>query len=314
MKKINGGVYPTMITPFKDEKIDYENVEKLVEWYIEKGCTGIFAVCQSSEMIYLSLQERVELSRAVIKQANGRINIVSSGHCGNSIEEQAAEVEAIAETGADAVVLVSNRFDLHGEGDDVWLKNAEELLKKTDESISFGIYECPRPYKRLLTPRILDWCLKTGRFKFIKDTCCNPDTLTERLEQLKGSDLLFFNANAQTLLHSLEHGGAGYSGIMANFHPDLYVWLYNNFKKNPEQAKKVSDVLSMMAWTENPAYPCTAKYYLRAFEGFNMQTYSRVVGESALTSYQKYCMKQLFDLTGETRSFLLTGAFGCDKI
>jgi 4-hydroxy-tetrahydrodipicolinate synthase len=304
MSIIQKGVYPTMITPYNDGKIDYKNVEKLVEWYIKNGCTGIFAVCQSSEMVYLSLQERVELSKRIVEQVGGRINVVSSGHCGNSIEEQEAEVEAIAETGADAVVLVSNRFDLHDEGDDVWLKNAEELLKKTDESISFGIYECPRPYKRLLTPRILDWCLETGRFKFIKDTCCNPDILSERLTRLNGSDLLLFNANAQTLLYSLERGGAGYSGVMANFHPDLYVWLCNNFKKDEKKAIKISDLLSIMAWTENPVYPCTAKYYLSEFEGFNIETYARVVDQRTLTSYQKYAMEELYRLTEETRKLI----------
>ncbi|MBQ7792788.1 MAG: dihydrodipicolinate synthase family protein, partial [Clostridia bacterium] len=86
-KKINGGIYPTMITPYKRSgEIDFDNVRKLVDWYIEKGCSGIFAVCQSSEMVYLSLKERVALAEAVVDQANGRINVVASGHCGNSIE------------------------------------------------------------------------------------------------------------------------------------------------------------------------------------------------------------------------------------
>ena len=38
-----------------------------------------------------------------------------------------------------------------------------------------------------------------------------------------------FNANAQTLLPSLELGAAGFSGVMANFHPDLYARLYQLF-------------------------------------------------------------------------------------
>ncbi len=31
---------------------------------------------------------------------------------------------------------------------------------------------------------------------------------------------------------------AGYSGVMANFHPDLYVWLCKNYKKQPEKAQE----------------------------------------------------------------------------
>ena len=128
---------------------------------------------------------------------------------------------------------MSNRFDIHNDGDDVWIKNAERVLNGISSDIPLGIYECPMPYKRLLTPKIIDWCTSTKRFKFIKDTCCDPDVLAHRLEQLNGSGCKLFNANIQTLLYSLKKGAAGYSGIMANFHPNLIVWLYENYEKQP---------------------------------------------------------------------------------
>ena len=67
--KVRGGVYPTMITPYKNGGIDYDAVEKLVEWYWNEGCDGIFAACQSSEIMFLSLEERVKLTRTVIAKA-----------------------------------------------------------------------------------------------------------------------------------------------------------------------------------------------------------------------------------------------------
>ncbi len=301
MKEINNGVYPTMITPYKDGKIDFDMVEKLVEWYIEKGCHGVFAVCQSSEMNFLSLKERVSLAKTVVDCAGGRISVVASGHCADSIEEQAEEINLISETGIDAFVWVSNRLDLHNDGDDEWIKNAEELMSITNKDIPLGIYECPKPYKRLLTPRILEWCKQTDRFSFIKDTCCDPDMLTDRLAQLKGSGIKLFNANGQTFLHSLQHGAAGYSGIMANYHPDLYVWLYENYLKDPKLAELISAKLSMAAFTEGPAYPCTAKYYL-GFEGLDMDVYSRSSDKKNLTPYQKLIMEQLYRLNTEMRS------------
>ncbi len=303
MKNINSGVYPTMITPYKDGKIDFEMVDRLTEWYIEKGCTGIFAVCQSSEMAYLSLRERVELSRAVVDCANGRVSVVASGHCADSIEEQAEEINRISETGADAFVLVSNRLDLHNDGDDLWIKNAEAMLGMTDKNLQLGIYECPKPYKRLLTPKILEWCKQSGRFSFIKDTCCDPNILTERLEILKGSGIKLFNANGQTLLHSLKHGAAGYSGIMANYHPDLYVWLCENYTSNAELAELISAELSMAAFTEGPAYPCTAKYYL-GFEELDIDTYSRSCDKKNLTPYQKLVMEQLYKINTRLRELI----------
>lgn len=63
MKTING-IVPVMLTPFAaDERIDYPVLAKLIDWYLEKGVDALFAVCQSSEMQFLSLEERVELAR-----------------------------------------------------------------------------------------------------------------------------------------------------------------------------------------------------------------------------------------------------------
>ncbi len=290
---IKNGIYPTMITPYKNGKIDYANVEKLVSFYKESGCNGIFAVCQSSEMNFLSLRERVELAKRVVEFADGKMDVVASGHCAFSLEAQAEEINAISETGISAFVLVSNKLDIHNQGDDVFLDNMGKLLEMINPDMPLGIYECPMPYKRLLTEKILDWFIKTGRFAFIKDTCCDPDMLEARLRQLDGSGIKLYNANLQTLLHSLRHGAAGYSGIMANFYPALLVWLTEQFEKEPAKAEMLSDLLSMTAFTESPAYPCTAKYYL-GLKGFDMETYSRSSAQSNLTSYQKLVMEQLY--------------------
>ena len=42
MNKIACGVYPTMITPFRDGNIDYNAVEQIVKYYADSGCAGIF--------------------------------------------------------------------------------------------------------------------------------------------------------------------------------------------------------------------------------------------------------------------------------
>ena len=70
MPTFNYGAYPTMITPYKkDGSVDLDTAEKYVRWYFEKGCAGIFAVCQSSEIAYLSVDERVALNKRVYSVA-----------------------------------------------------------------------------------------------------------------------------------------------------------------------------------------------------------------------------------------------------
>lgn len=307
MKDINRGAFPTMITPYHDDNtVDYDAVRKITEWYIKEGCTGIFAVCQSSEMIYLSLEEKVRIAKTVVEtvKASGKnVSVVASGHTSDDMNAQIEEMTAMAQTGVDAIVWVSNRLDLHNDGDDVWIKNAQYLLSKLPEDIAIGIYECPFPYKRLLTPKILDWCISTGRFTFIKDTCCDPDMLLARLEQLNGTGVKLYNANSQTLLYTLQNGGAGFSGIMGNFHPDLYAWLCENYDKEPEKAQQVQNFIGLAAFTESLSYPLTAKYHMNTV-GVPMSLWSRSRDHKQFTKYQRMIVDDMIKAENDIRAII----------
>ena len=191
--------FPTMITPYKaDGTVDLDTVKRYVHWYHDAGCHGIFAVCQSSEIFFLSEDELVAINRTVFEtvqeiaaKGGRRMTVVSSGHVANDIDAQAKTLNRIAESGTDALILITNRLDLHNEGDDVWIANAERLLALLPANVKLGLYECPYPYKRLLTPRILKWCLQTGRFAFIKDTCCDAELIAHRIQLLEGKIQLF---------------------------------------------------------------------------------------------------------------------------
>lgn len=297
----NFGAYPTMITPYKkDRSVDYETVKKYVHWYADKGCDGIFSVCQSSEIFYLTLEERVKINRTVYETvneivANGgkRLTVVSSGHVSDTLDEQARELNAIVESGTDALILITNRLDPDNLGDDVWLENAKRLLEALPANIGLGLYECPYPYKRLVTPRILEWCKSTGRFYFMKDTCCDAALIRSRLEILRGSSFKLLNANCQTLLESLRDGAAGYCGIMCNYHPELYVWLCKNYNKQPEKAELIQSFLCMSGFTEvGLAYPLTAKYHMNLC-GVPTELVARNRRAPELTPYAESCMRQM---------------------
>ena len=256
------GVFPTMVTPFTEQgEIDYISVERLVEWYIERGVDGLFAVCQSSEMFFLSLDEKVQLAQFIKEKAAGRISIIASGHTSDSFEDQVMELNAMCQIGIDALVLITNRFAASDESDDLFLVRLEQLLKHIPEEMPLGFYECPHPYKRLLSPKVLEWCAQTGRFAFLKDTSCDLENMANKLA-VAGNRFKIYNANSATLLESLKLGVSGYSGVMANFHAELYVWLTKYFLASPQRAEQLSDILSMGSLIEKQIYPRNAKYFL----------------------------------------------------
>ena len=272
--KRTGGVWVTMVTPFTPAgAVDYPALEALVEWYIAKGVDGLFAVCQSSEMFFLSEEERVAIARFVVEKADGRVPVVVSGHVSGEMAAQIRELSRMAETGAQAVVLVTNRLAQQGEDESVWKANAVKLMEALP-GCTFGLYECPYPYKRLLSPELLRWCAETGRFAFLKDTCCDIAQIRARLAAVAHTDLKLFNANSATLLDSLRAGANGFCGVMANFHPELYVWLCKNWEEDPPRAELLADFATVASLAELQMYPVNAKYHLRRC-GVPMELMSR---------------------------------------
>lgn len=294
-----GGVWPVMLTPFTEEgKVDEKGLVELVDWYIENGVSGLFAACQSSEIFELTLEERLQIVDITVKAAKGRVPVVASGIIADDVEEQAKEINAVWALGVDAVILLTNRLAKEEESDAVWIANYEKLESLIGEDIKLGAYECPRPYKRLLTTEVIHKIVEKNRFYFLKDTCCDAAEIKRRLALVEGSNLKLYNANATTALESLKDGAAGYSGIMANFHPELYVWLCNNIEK--KTANDVQEVLTMASLIERQLYPVNAKYHLKEIEKLAVTTKSRVQDDSLLIETWKEEVKMMDRLCNRT--------------
>ncbi|MCL1794434.1 MAG: dihydrodipicolinate synthase family protein [Oscillospiraceae bacterium] len=273
MENIKDGVWATMITPFSEEgKIDYGGVDILVEWYINNGVDGIFAVCQSSEMFWLSAKERYDLAKHVIKAAGDRTEVIVSGNVEQDIRLQIKEARLLAELGPKAVVFVSNRLEDEGVETE-FLKSVDEIIKEMPEQMPIGIYECPHPKKRLLSEAECAYLAKSGRFAFLKDTSCDAAMMERRAAAVAGSPFKLYNANAATLYQSLKSGYSGYCGVMANYHPELYVWLCKNLRD--ERAKRLEKYLGLMSVMECRAYPQSAKRYLKLFENLDINHFCR---------------------------------------
>jgi 4-hydroxy-tetrahydrodipicolinate synthase len=266
MATIGPGVWPVMLTPFTASgAIDWEGVDQLVEYYVAAGAAGLFAVALSSEMYELTPEERPALAERVVGRVAGRVPVVASGTFGGSVGKTAAYVRRMSDTGVDAVVVLSCQVAAADESDDTWQANAERLLGLTGD-VALGLYECPTPYKRVLSAEQMGWAARTGRFTFHKDTCCQIGPIRAKIDAVRGTGFRFFNANAATLLDSLRAGGDGFSGIGANYFTDLYVWLCRYHADRPDLAQRLQRFLSIAEMTICHKYPASAKRF-RALDG-----------------------------------------------
>lgn len=285
MKEIKNGVWPVMITPFTaNNKIDFPAVKAIIDWYKANGCAGVFAVCQSSEMFFLNKEERLELAKTCIDYCHEvGLGVVVSGHVAADVQDQIIEAQAMIDMGADSYVFISNQFATPEESEEVVKERITYLLENI-KGDSFGIYECPYPYKRVISAELLKWIAETGKFAFLKDTCCSLDQLKAKCEAVKGTGLKIFNANGATLLESMRMGVAGYSGVMANFHADMYAWLCDHFADEDKQ-EKVEELMAYLgaaSTIECQVYPINAKYHMNLV-GVPMTLVSRTKDPELLT-------------------------------
>jgi 4-hydroxy-tetrahydrodipicolinate synthase len=218
--------------------------------------------------------------------------VIASGHISDSLTEQIKEINKIAETGIDTMILVTNNLAQKDESDDIWKQNMETLLGQIPDSLPLGLYECPHPYKRLLSTDLIQWITSTNRFYFFKDTSCDDRIIQHRLKTLKGTRMKLYNANSATLFATLTMGAAGYTGVMANFHPELYIKGIKLLEISSEKAEELFQFLSLASVIERQFYPVNAKYHLQ-LEGLPIQLYSRVKDHREFSSSQRLEVEHL---------------------
>jgi 4-hydroxy-tetrahydrodipicolinate synthase len=289
MKRKIDGIIPVMLTPFDDNgAIDWDGLGALIHWYLAKGAEGLFAVCQSSEMQCLSLAERTDIAEFTVKTVSGRVPVIASGHIADTPPDQAAELLAMAKTGIDGLVLVSNRLVGNVDGKNDRFHSFRAALGAVTASLPrdlpLGLYECPAPFRRLLTDDEIKFLADDPRFVMIKDVSCDLDIVTRRLGLVKGSGLAINNANAAIAHDAFKAGANGFCGVFNNFHPDLYRWLRDEGPSNADLADALAVYLALAASTEYMGYPKLAKLYHQRL-GTIESAFSRAVPENIVEKF-----------------------------
>lgn len=263
--KLPRGLWPVMLTPFlENNEVDVEGLRKLTAFYINAGAQGLFSNCLSSEMFQLTSEERMLVIRSVVDSAHGRVPVVATGTFSPDMGECAEFIKRVYETGVAAVIVVTNQVVDIQESDDIFKSRIELLLKLTGD-IPLGLYECPDPYKRLLSAEVMHWLGETGRFIYHKDTSCDPDAIKGKIKAVEGSPLSFYNADTATALISLQSGASGISPIGANFFPELYSFLIDGVNRGsaPEELTYLHAQLNVMDTLVDQYYPLSAKVFLQ---------------------------------------------------
>jgi 4-hydroxy-tetrahydrodipicolinate synthase len=109
-KLVIEGCLTALVTPFRNGRVDFEGLGRLVEWQIEQGVDGIVAVGTTGESATLDVDEHISVIAAAVKAARGRVPVIA-GAGGNATSEALELTRASEEAGADALLHVTPYYN-----------------------------------------------------------------------------------------------------------------------------------------------------------------------------------------------------------
>ena len=104
------GCFTAIVTPFKNDAVDYEGLEKLSEFQIKNGITGILAVGTTGESPVLSWDEHNRVIEMVAEKSKDNCICIAGAGSNNTKESLEGTKHAVA-VGADAVLLVDPYYN-----------------------------------------------------------------------------------------------------------------------------------------------------------------------------------------------------------
>ncbi|HEY5524907.1 MAG TPA: 4-hydroxy-tetrahydrodipicolinate synthase [Clostridium sp.] len=223
------GVWVPVITPFKDDKVDFDSYKRLVEHYIGEGASGIMPVATTGESPTLSENEYEEIVAKSMEIVNGRIPVMI-GLGGNNTKAVIEKLKMAEKHKVDGILSVSpyyNRPDQRGI-----YAHFNAISQSTDLDIM--LYNIPYRTGRNIENETLFKLAEKKNIIGVKDASGDYnktiDLLLNRPEGfsvLTGEDNLFYS--------SLLLGGDG--GIMASAHLRTkdFIQVYNDIKNNDHQ-------------------------------------------------------------------------------
>src|SRR5205085_10298714 len=104
------GTFTAVVTPFRNDAIDFAALEKLIEAQIAGGITGIVAVGTTGESPTLTHDEKHQVIERAIKTAKGRCQVIA-GAGTNSTRDSIEATKFAENAGADGALLVAPYYN-----------------------------------------------------------------------------------------------------------------------------------------------------------------------------------------------------------
>ena len=246
------GSMVALITPmYENGDIDFDALEKLVNFHIESGTKAIVSVGTTGESATLNHDEHIEVMKKTIEYSNGRIPVVA-GTGANSTSEAIELTEAAKDINADACLLVTPYYNKPTQ------EGLYQHYKKIAESVEIDqiLYNVPGRTGVDMSVDTVARLAEIPNIVGVKDATGNLNVAKLLIEKCP-EDFILLSGDDGTAIEFILMGGHGGISVTANVVPEILSNAYDlAIRGHSESAKdidlKISDLHSHLFIESNP--------------------------------------------------------------
>ena len=216
MQALHGSLV-ALVTPMNSKgDIDFNSLEKLIEWHIANDTNGIVSVGTTGESATLTVDEHLKVIEHTVKCVNGRIPVIA----GSGSNSTAQAIETTTEShriGADFSLLVTPYYNRPNQKGLI-----EHYIKIADEcNINQILYNVPSRTGCDILPETVEVLSKHQNIIGIKEAVNNQKRINELVKISKQSreDFLIFSGDDESFFNLITSGGHGVISVAANVIP-----------------------------------------------------------------------------------------------
>ena len=216
MSSVFTGSGVAIVTPFgKDEKIDYDVFEKLIEFQIANNTDAIIVCGTTGEGSTLTVDERLSLFRFAAEKIRGRAPLI----CGTGSNSTFFTLDVAKEAegcGADAHLMVTPYYNKTSQSG--LIKHYFYLADRLAKPII--VYNVPSRTGMNITPETYKELSRHRNIKAVKEADTNIVKL-QKAVYLCGNELDFYIGNDDMISSACAVGCKGAISVLANILPSF---------------------------------------------------------------------------------------------
>lgn len=221
-----------IVTPFKNNQVDFEKLGELLEWHINEKTDAIIICGTTGEAATMTDDEKLETIKFTVDKVNKRIPVIAGTGSNNTkhVIKMSKKAESL---GVDGLLIVNPYYNKSTQKGLIIHYNTIA----DNVNIPIIVYNVPGRTGFNISPNTLYELSKHPNIKGVKEASGNISQVAE-IARLCPDDFAIYSGNDDMIVPVLSLGGIGVISVVANILPrDTHDMVYSFLEKDIEKAR-----------------------------------------------------------------------------